>query len=219
MDGFQKRLKASIQPHLSFSLSIAIVIVIVAVMAGIFSFVSAFDAAHAQQDDMLQQIAALFDRQHLPLPHPNDAGRAKGSSEESRVIVQYLTADSNMNKGDRTGKPLAPPQPLPDGLHSIELDDEAYRVLVRSTSSGHELRSSGTALSLQAKRLVDAAMPAPARGRLVTLQRGIERGRILLDQLLTLAKVQAATRRPLSRVTFLIPMAQSADGVATIDNF
>ena len=304
MDGFQKRLKASIQLRLSFSLSIAIIIV--AVMAGIFSFVSAFDEAHALQDDMLQQIAALFDRQHLPLPHLNDAGRAKGSSEESRVIVQYLGAAGNVKTSGQAGKPLALPPTLADGLHTIELDDEAYRVLVKSTSSGeriavaqeagmrdeiargsglrtampflilvpillfivarlvrtmfkpiaalskeidgreehelhpvetahlplevrpfavainrlltrvaqsmetqrrfvadaaHELRSPMTALSLQAERLAASAMPPAARDRLEALRQGIERGRTLLDQLLTLARVQAATERPRSAVS------------------
>lgn len=304
MDGSQKRLTASIQLRLSFSLSSAIIIV--AVMAGIFSFVSAFDEAYALQDDMLKQIAALFDLQHLPLPHLDDAGRAKGSSEESRVIVQYLSVAKNIGTGDQAGQPLALPPTLPDGLHTIELDDEAYRVLVKSTSNGeriavaqetgirdeiargsglrtampflilvpillfivarlvrtmfkpiaalateiderdeheqhpveithlplevrpfavainrllgrvaqsmeiqrrfvadaaHELRSPMTALSLQAERLADAAMPAPARERLATLQRGIERGRILLDQLLTLAKAQTATERQVSAIS------------------
>ena len=44
MDGFKKRLNESIQVKLSLSLSLAILVI--AVVAGIFSFVSAFDEAH-----------------------------------------------------------------------------------------------------------------------------------------------------------------------------
>ena len=51
--------------------------------------------------------------------------------------------------------------------------------------AAHELRSPFTALSLQAERLAEADMSNLARGRLMTLRRGIERGRSLLDQLLT----------------------------------
>ena len=57
--------------------------------------------------------------------------------------------------------------------------------------AAHELRSPLTALSLQAERLADAEMSEAARERLATLRRGIERGRALMDQLLTLARAQS----------------------------
>jgi len=302
MDGFKKRLNESVQFKLSFSLSLAIFVI--ALVAGIFSFVSAFDEAHELQDDMLRQVAALFDRQHLPLAHLGDDGRAKDSDEESRVIVQYLSDGSKAaGKGD-AGVPL--PITLPDGLHTLDVSGEPFRVLVKTTSSGeriavaqetgvrdeiardsalrtlmpflilvpilllivadlvrkmfrpiaslsagidqraeqelhpiedchlpaevrpfvvainrllarvdqsmetqrrfvadaaHELRSPLTALSLQAERLDQADMSDLARERLMTLRRGIERGRNLLDQLLTLAKAQAALDRPKSSVS------------------
>jgi two-component system OmpR family sensor kinase len=59
--------------------------------------------------------------------------------------------------------------------------------------AAHELRSPLTALSLQAERLAAAEMSLPARERLLQLRRGIERGRNLIDQLLTLAKAQSAS--------------------------
>ena len=115
MDGFKKRLNESVQLKLSVSLSLTILAI--ALVAGIFSFVSAFDEAHELQDDMLRQIAALFDRQHLPLVHLGDDGRANDSDEESRVIVQYLTAGNKMAlKGD-AGAPL----PLPVTLSLIHI--------------------------------------------------------------------------------------------------
>ena len=67
--------------------------------------------------------------------------------------------------------------------------------------AAHELRSPLTALSLQAERLEQTEIPDLARERLMTLRRGIERGRNLLDQLLTLAKAQAAPDRPTSSVS------------------
>lgn len=62
--------------------------------------------------------------------------------------------------------------------------------------AAHELRSPLTALSLQAERLGAAEMPLEAQQRLITLRRGIERGRNLLDQLLTLTRAQGVRPQP-----------------------
>ncbi|WP_283150766.1 ATP-binding protein [Silvimonas soli] len=56
--------------------------------------------------------------------------------------------------------------------------------------AAHELRSPLTALSLQAERLSTAPMSPQAQERLTALRGGIERARILIDQLLTLARMQ-----------------------------
>ncbi len=56
--------------------------------------------------------------------------------------------------------------------------------------AAHELRSPLTALSLQAERLAAADMSAQAKERLGTLHDGLRRTRQLVDQLLTLARVQ-----------------------------
>lgn len=60
--------------------------------------------------------------------------------------------------------------------------------------AAHELRSPLTALSLQAEQLDAADMSAHARERLAVLRSGIRRTRSLLDQLLTLARVQDSSR-------------------------
>ena len=86
MAGFKKRLNESIQLKLSAALTLAILVV--AVVAGMFSFASALDEAHELQDNTPRQIAASFNRQHLPLEHLGDAGRTSDSDEVSRVIVQ-----------------------------------------------------------------------------------------------------------------------------------
>lgn len=86
-------------------------------------------------------------------------------------------------------------------------------------AAAHELRTPLTALSLQAERLSDADMADSARQRLMTLRNGIERNRMLLDQLLAYARAQSAA--PASMDTLgvhdifrnlladLIPLAES----------
>lgn len=304
MDGFKKRLNESIQFKLSFSLSLAILVV--AIVAGVFSFMSAFYEAHELQDDVLRQVAQLMDRQHLPPTRPSTDGRLKDSDEESRVIVQRLGESNATPVSVDDGGSLPLPTTLADGLHTLDVGGETFRVLVKTTAIGeriavaqesgfrneiardsalrtvmpflvlmpilllivadlvrkmfrpiaalskevdqraeqalhavqeerlpievrpfavainrllarvdqsmnaqrrfvadaaHELRSPLTALSLQAERLADAEMSGPARERLMALRQGIERGRSLLDQLLTLAKVQSPNELPHSPVS------------------
>jgi len=56
--------------------------------------------------------------------------------------------------------------------------------------AAHELRSPLTALSLQSERLAAAEMSPSAHERLASLRLGLQRARALLEQLLTLARVQ-----------------------------
>jgi two-component system OmpR family sensor kinase len=84
--------------------------------------------------------------------------------------------------------------------------------------AAHELRSPMTAMSLQAERLAATEMPDEARVRLGTLAAGLGRTRILLDQLLTLARTQEANLGGVSRVSLkkaiqecledLVPLAE-----------
>ena len=299
MDGFKKRLNASIQRKLSFSVSLAIVVV--ALLAGVFSFITAFNEAQELQDDTLQQVAMLFDRQALA---PISLGSAPDNPDDSRVIVQHLAGGDPAADAPGAGASLPLPATLSDGLHTLEVKGQTLRVLVKTTAraqriavaqdtdardeiardsalhtllpllvpvlllvvadlvrkmfqpiaalsaeidqraeqalhpvqeahlpievrpfvvainrllarvaqsmdvqrrfvadAAHELRSPLTAMSLQAERLADSDMSAAARERLATLRQGIERGRNLLDQLLTLARVQATPALPRSPVS------------------
>jgi len=67
--------------------------------------------------------------------------------------------------------------------------------------AAHELRSPMTALSLQADRLDHAEMSDAARTRLAALRRGIERSRGLLEQLLSLARMQSASAPPSAAIS------------------
>ncbi|WP_460123718.1 ATP-binding protein [Pseudomonas sp. S2_C03] len=61
--------------------------------------------------------------------------------------------------------------------------------------AAHELRSPMTALSLQAERLSSMPMSEAARQRFVPLAQGIERSRMLIEQLLALAAAQSVAQR------------------------
>lgn len=58
--------------------------------------------------------------------------------------------------------------------------------------AAHELRSPLTALSVQAQNLKQVGSLGALRERLLPLQAGIERARLLIEQLLTLARTQAS---------------------------
>ena len=69
--------------------------------------------------------------------------------------------------------------------------------------AAHELRLPLTAISLQAERLAEAEMSEIARERLMVLRQGVERSRTLLDQLLTLTRVQSAIDTPSAPISVL----------------
>lgn len=322
MDGFQGRLNGSVQRKLSLTLSL--VILGVAIVAGAFSFLNAFDEAHELQDDMLRQIAQLVDHRGLSPTQPAAPAGTVNADEESRVFVQRVgeTPSSRLSVDESGILPI--PATVADGLHTLDVRGEAFRVMVRTMATGeriavaqeaglrneiardgalrtvmpllilvpvlllivadlvrkmfrpiaelsqevdqragqalhpledthlpvevqpfarainrlltrveqsmavqrrfvadaaHELRSPLTALSLQAERLAEADLSAQAQERLRALRQGIERGRQLLDQLLSLARAQSDVRPPPARVSVhevyrrvledLMPLAQA----------
>jgi two-component system OmpR family sensor kinase len=85
--------------------------------------------------------------------------------------------------------------------------------------AAHELRSPMTAMSLQAERLAASDMPGEARERLGSLSSGLARTRVLLDQLLTLARTQEAGDKELTQIPLkkaiqdcledLVPLAEA----------
>ncbi|MGR3890039.1 ATP-binding protein [Pseudomonas sp. 1152_12] len=136
MDGFKKRLSESVQLRLSVTLSLAILLV--ALVASVFAFVSAFDETHEQQDDTLRQVAMLFDRQHMTLDYPQGPAN-KGDDEESRVIIQYLSDGPHATGISDEALPLPFPTRLADGLATVAVDGENFRVLVHTTARGERI--------------------------------------------------------------------------------
>ena len=66
--------------------------------------------------------------------------------------------------------------------------------------AAHELRSPITALTVQAENLGHSALPPESAQRLVSLRSGLQRTRLLLEQLLGLARLQAAAAPDLHQV-------------------
>ncbi|MGY2438232.1 ATP-binding protein [Pseudomonas sp. SDO52101_S400] len=136
MDGFKRRLRDSVQLRLSVTLSLAILIV--ALLTAVFAFVSALDEAHEMQDETLRQVAALYDRQQMTLHYPA-AQTVDDDNEESRVVVQYLADGSKATGNDDVLLPLPFPTTLPDGLSTLKVTGEDFRVLVRTTARGERI--------------------------------------------------------------------------------
>ncbi|HQR04482.1 MAG: two-component sensor histidine kinase [Proteobacteria bacterium] len=137
MDGLKNRLNESVQLKLSFTLSLAILVV--AVVAGVFSFLSAFDEAHELQDDVLRQVAQIMDRQRLSPDAPTTDTRPKDADEESRVIVQRLGEANPTATSVDAGGVLPLPATLADGLHTLDVGGETFRVLVKTMADGERI--------------------------------------------------------------------------------
>ena len=137
MDGFKKRLKNSLQIRLSFWLSLAILSV--ALVAGIFAFYSAFNEAHELQDDVLRQVAMLFDRHGLTVTQAGNSGTEANIDPESRVFVQLLSRTKPNNRNNHAYSTLALPQNLHDGMQTVRANNESYRVFVKTLGSGKRI--------------------------------------------------------------------------------
>jgi two-component system OmpR family sensor kinase len=137
MDGFKRRLSESVQLKLSFTLTM--LILAVGALAGVFSFVSAFEEAHELQDDVLRQVAQLMDSQRLPVTPPIAAARPADSDEDAQVIVQRLDDGNRFRKAADGGRSLSLPARLRDGLHNLEVGGETFRVLVKTTAAGQRI--------------------------------------------------------------------------------
>jgi two-component system OmpR family sensor kinase len=136
MDGLKRRLKESIQFRLSFWLSLAILVI--GIVAGVFSFVSAFEQAHELQDDVLRQVAALLDRKQMPFPI-GYGGRLADGDEESRVIIEHLAGGTATRAEVDAGAPLPLPASLRNGLSTVTVHGEPYRVLVKTMATGERI--------------------------------------------------------------------------------
>ncbi|MDD2468496.1 MAG: ATP-binding protein [Desulfobulbus sp.] len=137
MDGFKKRVKNSLQIRLSFWLSLAILSV--ALLAGIFAFFSAFNEAYELQDDVLRQVAMLFDRHGLTVTQGGNLSTGADSDPESHVFVQLLSPNPPSTPKNDSNSTLALPHNLRDGLQTVRANHETYRVLVRTIGNGERL--------------------------------------------------------------------------------
>lgn len=134
MDGRKRRLSHSLQLRLSLALSVAILLV--ATLTGIFSYVSAYDEALEFQDNSLRQVAALYLRQGMNFHYAGSQPAAVGDDEETRIVIQFLADGASASHGDDSRLPLPIPATVADGLSTVEVGDEPFRLLVGKNAAG-----------------------------------------------------------------------------------
>nr|WP_293226091.1 ATP-binding protein [Ottowia sp.] len=135
MDGFQGRLNASLQRKLS--LALLGTIAGVALVAGVLSFAAAYDEAQELQDDVLRQVATLTQGRGTNAAVPALADTHFADHDDaSRLYVQVLGQDNPRSLTIDQGGPLPVPVTTPDGLHTMMLSGESFRVLVKTSAGG-----------------------------------------------------------------------------------
>lgn len=122
--------------------------------------------------------------------------------------LRKLAVETGQRRSDDLGQ--LDPGGLPDEIQPFIA--EINRLLIRIDRSmqaqrrfvadaAHELRSPLTAMNLQAERLMAADMSGEARERLLALTDGLKRNRVMLEQLLALARSQQSVHDPEARVS------------------
>ena len=123
MDG-QREVNQSIQFKLV--LWISLLIVLMGAVAGTASFYLASEDAYTVQDDQLKQVAVLL-ANHNALDAIMDS-TAKINEPEDLMVVQNLSGTPQKNT-------IHLPITLPDGISSVVVDGEEWRVFVGATQS------------------------------------------------------------------------------------
>lgn len=148
MDG----LKASLTQSLQFQLSawLSGVVILLALGAGGYSFWSSFQEANELQDDQLRQVAALISRHDVRIDSFAEDAQDPALEPDLHIVVQLLApelapasvpvplpAQTAGAAGHTAALPL--PNNLPDGLQTVRVADESWRLLVRSLRSGQRV--------------------------------------------------------------------------------
>jgi len=128
----------SLQGRLALWLSTAIIVV--AVVAGSVAFVTAFREAHELQDDMLSQVATLLAQNGLKSASDTTIKGGVVSDPESRLLVQMFP-NIQITERPHADKSLSfeLPGDLSDGLHTLAIHHEMYRILVKTITGDKRL--------------------------------------------------------------------------------
>ena len=106
-----------------------------ALAAGVFSFSAAFQEANELQDDQLRQMATLVNRHPLPTVASDRQKNTSDADAESRVIFQTLSSPGAGQADAQTSAlPLKPD--LPEGLQTVSINREEWRIFVKTLDSG-----------------------------------------------------------------------------------
>ena len=109
-----------------------------ALAAGVFSFGTAFQEANELQDDQLRQIAILASSHYLPASPNEDIASAADIDPESRVVLQVLQPAGIWVSRSNTPT-LDLPTNLPDGMQTVTVSDETWRIIVKPLATGSRI--------------------------------------------------------------------------------
>ena len=133
MDGVEGPVAASLRFRLSLWLTV--VIVMIAAAAGVVSFVSATDEAHDMQDHQLRQTGYLISRLDAVPSSPLARERVGDVDFDARVVVRFLRAEHG-RPADIAPRPPVFSSLLKDGLQTVLVGKEQWRVFVRTNAKG-----------------------------------------------------------------------------------
>ncbi|MBP6719051.1 MAG: two-component sensor histidine kinase [Rhodoferax sp.] len=135
MDGLKRAITQSLQFKLSVWL--AAVITGFALLAGVFSFATTFHDANELQDDQLRQIVVLADQHKLSVTSEDPPVYSGVADPDSRVILQTLpTVGQAPEPANARDTVLPLPSNLPDGIQTLTVRDEPWRLMVRTLPNG-----------------------------------------------------------------------------------
>lgn len=158
MDGIQSTIAASLRFRLSMWLSLAIVVI--AAAAGSLSFIVELGDAHAMQDNQLRQTGYLISRLDAVPSAPLAREKVGDVDFDARVVVRFLrTADGK--PAPLSGRPPEFSDLLADGLQTVVVGREAWRVFVKTNAKGVRVAVA------QQTRVRDAAARASAMRTLI----------------------------------------------------
>jgi two-component system OmpR family sensor kinase len=132
MDGRERPIAASLRFRLSLWISTAILIG--AAIAGVVSYRAATDDAHRVQDTQLRQVGYLVSRLDAVPTSPRTREKIGDVDFDARLIVRFIAAPGTAVAAQERPPRFAPG--LPDGLQTVAVGRETWRVFVRTNSKG-----------------------------------------------------------------------------------
>ncbi len=133
MDGCEAAVAGSLQYRLAVALSV--LIVAIALGAGLFTFVAALDDAHEAQDKQLRQVAYLVGRMQTGPVSLAAWRRLAGIRLEERLVLRFLQDGPSPPETGPASRPHFS-NTLSDGLQTVRIDDEQWRIAVLSDGRG-----------------------------------------------------------------------------------
>jgi len=128
-----RSMNTSLQTRLSALISLAVIAI--AGSAAAFTFFASWDDAHTAQDKQLRQTAHLIGRLQTGPVTFASRQKIKGISLEERLVVRFLPAPGTGEPDPADGFTTFPGQ-LADGLQTVTIDGDSWRVFVRTDGQG-----------------------------------------------------------------------------------